>query len=374
MNSLSCQDGTRQQYIEKFHPGLRSRFFISTKFKVFADRDDYSMTPPVPYRKSTLWRYGDFTHFTPNPFHYRTRTHAAENLAVVCYIPMDFDSDYQTCRVEIHRKCDELNIVRPAYMTRTRRDGVHAVWKLRFPVTNANHFDMVTELKNILINIFNADPCQPGLTMLIVVPATPMHLLYSEPSNQIDNIAEVLKSLRSVKQQATPVLRQTIARGRTAFEEGTRNNSLYTLLLLARDRGIDRDRAITDIERYYNVSVNQIDNYEHTVKSAFQGKRHAKNDRIKEYCLGRSAGDVCWRIGWSKPRARKTTDEDFARIRSANRDTYNKSRSEMIFTKIQNTVADLKDEGILISAKKISAITGIHMSTIAKYKRFIMEW
>ncbi len=384
MDNIACfaddQQEFRQEFIERFHPKkYRSRFYIATKFKQFANNDiDYAMTPPALYWKATLWRYGDYTHFTINCFRHKTYTHAMENLAVVLGIPMDFDGDYIECSKEINIKCEEIGMRPPAYKIRTRK-GLHAILLLLFPATDFLQFNIIAELKHKLVKIFGGDPCQPGLNMLVAIPQTPLHLLYAEPANRIDNVVDLLRLIKDKKVKDSAISKQIrkIRKSSGAFQDGWMNSSLYTVMLIAKKYGIDRDQAIEDIENYFLISVSEIDGHSETIASAYNGNRHPKNYFVRACCLGYSEADFAYKIGWLKVRPvyktykRTMSNEEYNEMRTNLIIRASKIRGENTFSAIQKAASEIKASGGIVSAKRISAMTGITMRAIAKYRSFL---
>jgi hypothetical protein len=384
---LSTDSQHKQQYIEQFHPALKASFFVAEKVELDFDFGQGSDFAGVHRFKKSLLSYSNPTHFTPNNFGWKARTHRVENLARVKHLVVDVD-----CGESRAQKADCLNDLFnrftddlfPSHITETRK-GYHLVFKLRYPC-GPNKFDMARATLDRLIEVLDGDRQAPRLNILTAIPSTPTRFILSTPSATV-TCGDILRRFAKTdapgeprNDEQEPTLArvspqtQIVTETRGAFVEGIRNNSIYTLLLLARDRGIPPTQAVADIEAYYMIDAGgEIDGLQETTRSAYRGGRHASNPRVRAYCLGSSVGDVSRRLGWSRGYERTMTDADLDMLRRNNLRGENTRRQQRAYEAIQFAVAKLMEQGRPVTATAIHKMSGVHQASVKKYRGFAWD-
>jgi len=348
----------RRNYLRKFHTP-KDTFFVASIFAGLFLSEKYRA------RSSDLEAH---THFTPNTWNWKSKTHGLHGLQIIKYLDLDIDiSPDPKTRTEylqfFGRKCQELSI-KPFSILSTP-GGYRIAFQLRYPVfaDNRQVFHLCEAALVALKEIFQSDR-SPGLSSFTRMPQSHNSILLLESFNTII-LSEILK--RAVK-LSVPVTVKPRAKAQAIQNVGfwaLRNNTAYTLALICRSYG--RDMAFT---RNLVHSIGELDSerqLEDTLKSAYTDKHHATNKWCQDLCLGESVSDVARRFRIIQ----KCTPEETKEAQSSGGKKGRASVKNETIRKILAGVGELKEVGIEINATNIIKKTGISERTFYRYRHLI---
>lgn len=291
------EDFHKKDFISKFHT-YRDTFFAAENIAGHWRFEKY---------RKTKTNTAHLTHFTPNNFSWRARTHAADGLQYIAYLFLDIDLDRYIpdgdTRLEylkmLSAKCAEL-AVKPTAIIRTRR-GYHIAFKLSYPYSVSKSpkiHDMAGETLERLKLYLTAD-IQPGLHSFMRLPQAQTDIVHLDPFQTII-IAELLKKLSGKTNKVKDKVKLDIKKKIVQVKgEGYRNNTAYTLALLCKNYGRDMDYAKALV-----ISLGGCETEREmmdTIRSAFKGRRKANNEWVQRLCLGASVSDAARRFGIYEP-------------------------------------------------------------------------
>lgn len=298
-----------------FSAPIKKRFLANIHRKdniVFLASDEYNLFHSWKYRKRQLTKLQQASHASINNFRWQAKHPSFQYLQEVNQVLLDIDCPISQ-RDELIVEClgilADYNIL-PQYIIKTPSGGFHILISVEkkngYGISvNESRLKMILELETSLKDILPHADKSPTLTSFVRLPVQPNDIVLATTAEI--NVVSALKALRGIKTANQTI--HVVKRQMTAFVDGTRNNSAYTLAMICRVYGKDKSYAQELIEAQGGCGATRELNS--TIRSAYNARKNATNEWCRRLCLGDSVSQVARKYGIFEPKKyeRKTAAE-----------------------------------------------------------------
>lgn len=364
-----------KQTFLNLHHDKKDMYFFAEQVKV----KDYSAGFIVSKKRKSV-KVEEQTHFTPNCFDWKSKTQTRENIRLIRMIGIDVDLSLDTptekTRKEylifLDKKCEELEI--EPFSILITPHGFHILFLLKY-YGKSEDIELIEDTEKKLQEKLEADLSHSGVNALYRLPQKNLDVFYISGKQNIDSYGKIICS-DLIKRIKVPKKRSGLTRKGKAdwvMEEGFRNNTAFTLALMCKDYGKNRDFTINLINNLGGCETQGETSG--TVASAFKRDFHATNDWVRRLCLGENVGQVVRRFGinpkpeYKREYVRKTKTESELKICKKKASIQSKeAKINNTMNKIIKAVKILKSEEKECSINEMARCTRIDKKTIRKYK------